>query len=249
MKEHLLGPLWNRLALDTALDSADRSAFLALPFHARRCEAGDHLEYPGKARSEYKVLVSGFAYRGRLLSDGSRQIVSVHVPSEFVNLDLLIEPTAPHDLRMLTPGRIASVDARAFEDCVRSRPAVLRALWRQTTVEASIFSEWIARLGRRDARARVAHFLCEFALRARLVCGKNIALPMTQVQLADATGLSPVHVNRTLAGLRRSGLIRVALGDIHIRNLAGLAEAGDFDPSYLGLALGDEERGVAASRN
>ncbi|WP_207558968.1 Crp/Fnr family transcriptional regulator [Sphingopyxis terrae] len=182
-----------------------------------------------------------------MLSDGSRQIVSVHVPGEFVNLDLLIDAKAPHELRMLTPGRIVSVNAGAFGDCLRSRPAVLRALWRQTAVEASIFSEWIARLGRRDARARVAHFLCEFALRARLVAGKDIALPMTQMQLADATGLSPVHVNRTLAGLRRSGLIRVDVGDIRIRDLAGLAQAGDFDPSYLGLAGCEDELAARAS--
>jgi CRP-like cAMP-binding protein len=119
------------------------------------------------------------------------------------------------------------------------RPAVAHAMWIDTLVDASIFREWIANIGRRDARTRVAHLLCEFAVRLRVAGLGGDAyyeLPMTQEQLADATGLTSVHVNRTLKGLEREGLIeRANPRAIWIGDWRRLAEAGDFDTNYLHL--------------
>lgn len=112
-------------------------------------------------------------------------------------------------------------------------------MWLDTLVDASIFREWIANVGRRDARTRIAHLLCEFAVRLRLAgLGEetHYELPMTQEQLADATGLTSVHVNRTLKGLETEGLIeRTNPRAIHIGDWRKLAKAGDFDSAYLHL--------------
>jgi CRP-like cAMP-binding protein len=113
-------------------------------------------------------------------------------------------------------------------------------MWIDTLVDASILREWVANVGRRDARTRVAHILCEFAVRLR-VGGQGAAdthyeLPMTQDQLADATGLTAVHINRTLKGLEKDGLIeRPNPRVISIGNWRKLAEVGDFDTNYLHL--------------
>ena len=119
------------------------------------------------------------------------------------------------------------------------RPAVGKAMWIDTLVDASIFREWIANVGRRDARTRIAHVLCEFALRLKLSgLGEQTGyqLPMTQEQLGDVTGLTSVHVNRTLKSLEAEGLIeRLSPRAITIGDWKKLADAGDFDSNYLHL--------------
>ena len=119
-------------------------------------------------------------------------------------------------------------------------------MWLDTLVDGSIFREWIANVGRRDARSRLAHLLCEFSLRLKLAgLGEqtNYQLPMTQEQLADATGLTPVHVNRTIRSLEADGLIeRRSARSISIGDWRRLAEVGDFQSTYLHLREGDLEK-------
>ena len=115
-------------------------------------------------------------------------------------------------------------------------------MWLDTLIDGSIFREWIANVGRRDARARIAHLLCEFSMRLDVLsCGQNncgYELPMTQEQLADATGLTSAHVNRTIRSLEKEGPIeRTAARSIHISDWRQLASAGEFDPTYLHLDL------------
>jgi CRP-like cAMP-binding protein len=116
-------------------------------------------------------------------------------------------------------------------------------MWIDTLVDASIFREWIANVGRRDARTRIAHVLCEFALRLKLAgLGEQTGyqLPMTQEQLGDVTGLTSVHVNRTLKSLEAEGLIeRISPRSITIGDWKKLAHAGDFDSNYLHLHEGE----------
>jgi CRP-like cAMP-binding protein len=113
----------------------------------------------------------------------------------------------------------------------------------ETLIDGSIFREWITNIGRRDARTRVAHLLCEFALRLKVAgLGEqtNYELPMTQEQLADATGLTPVHINRTIKSLEADRLIdRTSARSIAIGDWRRLAEAGDFQSGYLHLREDD----------
>jgi CRP-like cAMP-binding protein len=120
---------------------------------------------------------------------------------------------------------------------IHAHPRIGDIFWRDTLIDAAIFREWIANVGRREAYGRIAHLLCEVFVRLRavgLTNGQAYQLPITQAELGDATGLSTVHVNRTLQELRGNGLITTPRGGhVIIEDWDGLREAGEFDPTYL----------------
>jgi CRP-like cAMP-binding protein len=137
---------------------------------------------------------------------------------------------------MLTRGQVAEIPRERLEKLVLDNPNVGRAVMIFTLVEASIFREWVLNIGRRDARSRIAHLLCEFAYRMQaqgLSVGSVYELPMTQEQLADATGLTAVHVNRVLQGLQREGLIERERRIIRFPNWERMRDTADFNPRYL----------------
>ena len=116
------------------------------------------------------------------------------------------------------------------------RPAVRLAMWIDTLIDSSIFREWVVNVGRRDSRTRISHLLCELALRLeRTGQGRDgiFDFPLTQEQLADATGLTAVHTNRTLQSLRRDNLIQLSNGILRVLDWEKLREVGDFDELYL----------------
>jgi CRP-like cAMP-binding protein len=158
---------------------------------------------------------------------------------DLVDLQNSLLGVADHSVQMLTSGKIAMVPRDHIERIAFERPAVGRAMWIDTLVEAAIAREWIANVGRRDARARLAHLLCEFSLRLKLAgLGEQTGweLPMTQEQIADATGMTSVHVNRSIRALEAEGLIeRANPRSIKIGDWKKLADAGDFDSNYLHL--------------
>ncbi|MBB3956637.1 Crp/Fnr family transcriptional regulator [Novosphingobium sediminicola] len=220
------------------LEREDQEAFLDLPFRLREAVAGQVIVEEGEHSHSCIGLLSGFTYRHRTLRNGARQIISVHVPGDFPDLQSGLLGVAIHTLQMLTPGRLALFQADELQRLVSERPAIRNALWRETLIDTSISGEWVANVGRRDARGRIAHLLCEFAMRLRaagLLEGDSYELPMTQEQMADATGLTPVHVNRTLQEMRRAGLIHTERRKVSVADWARLAALGDFDPQYLHL--------------
>ena len=102
--------------------------------------------------------------------------------------------------------------------------------------DGSIFREWVLNIGRRDARSRIAHLLCEFAYRLSthdLTPSGVYELPITQEQLADATGLTAVHVNRVLKSLQAEGLIDRNRRIVSFPNWQALRDVADFNPRYL----------------
>lgn len=146
---------------------------------------------------------------------------------------------ADHSVQMLTDGKVAKISVDAIRELAFDRPRIGKALWMDTLVDGSIFREWIANIGRRDARTRIAHLLCELSLRLK-VAGlgdeTDYELPLTQEQLADATGLTSVHVNRTIKLLEKDGLIeRTNPRLIRVPHWRNLANAGDFSSAYLHL--------------
>ena len=234
-----LAPLVRKLEYWQKLDADDRAAILALPFTVRAVEA-NHYVVREFDRAEYScLLLSGFAIRHKIVAGGLRQIVSIHMKGEMVDLQNSLLGFADHSVQMLTAGKVAMMPRAEVEGLALERPAVGRAMWIDTLVDASIFREWIANVGRRDARTRVAHLLCEFSLRLKVAgLGEQTSyeMPMSQEQLADATGLTSVHVNRTLKRLEADGLIeRTTPRTIVIGEWRKLAEAGDFQSAYLHL--------------
>jgi CRP-like cAMP-binding protein len=225
-----------RLERRSPLGEEGRKALLALPHNVKRLSAGAHLIRDGDTPEYCTLLLSGFAYRYKLTGQGGRQIISLHCPSEFLDLQNSFLGVADHSVQTLTEAEAAMIPQQALQDLVLANPSVARALWIDTLIDASIFREWVVNVGRRDSRARVAHILCEFSLRleaAGLASNHHYELPMTQEQLADAVGLTSVHVNRVLKQLGDEGLIRRDRRTIVITDWKRMREAGDFNERYL----------------
>jgi CRP-like cAMP-binding protein len=184
------------------------------------------------------VLVEGMACRYKLLHDGSRQIVSIHMAGDIMDLHSAVLKVADHGIGALGHARVAYLPHEAVAAAVERHCGIARAFWRETLVDGSIYREWLLNVGRRDAYARLAHLFCEMMLRADAIGlsrGERFPFPLSQAELADATGLTAVHVNRTIQRLRADGLISTRHADITVEDWNGLAEAGSFDPAYLHL--------------
>lgn len=234
--EHVLSPMLRKLQLWNQFDDADRQAILALPFIERDLNAGQYIVWDGDRPRNSCLLVSGFAYRHKTAGNGGRQIMSIHMKGDIVDLQNSLLGVADHDVQMLSSGRVALISVEAMREIAFTRPAVGMAMWYETLVEGSIFREWILNIGRRDARTRIAHLLCEFALRldvAELGKQTEYELPITQEQLADAVALTSVHVNRKLMELEASGLIKRTKRMITVNDWQALAKVGDFQSRYL----------------
>lgn len=224
------------LSANTELKEDDRRAILDLPIRLRRLDAGSYLVRENAAPSHCAVLVDSFGFRHKMTSQGGRQILAVCIPGDAVDLQNIFLDVSDHSVQMLTHGSVADIQRDALQELVLTRPAIGRAIIQLTLVEASILREWVVNVGRRDARERVAHILCEFAVRLEtrgLASGDGFELPMTQEQLADATGLTSVHVNRVLKSLETEGLIERRRRVIHFPDWRALQDAADFSRTYL----------------
>jgi len=235
---HPLELLVRNLELRSPLPHEDRKAVLDLPHTVRTLEAATYTIREADAPEHCVVLMSGFAYRQKLTGDGARQIVALHIPGDALDFQNLFLDVSDHSLQMLTRAEVAFVPMRDLQIIARERPAVGHAILVKILVEASIFREWVLNVGRRDARARLAHLLCELAVRLDeegLAKDYGYELPMTQEQLADAVGLTPVHVNRTLKSLEAEGLIVRSKRSVSFPDWKRLRLAGDFNQRYLHL--------------
>ncbi|HTU09520.1 MAG TPA: Crp/Fnr family transcriptional regulator [Allosphingosinicella sp.] len=233
-----LAPMVQKLEYWMLLDDADRAALYALPHGIRTIDPNDYIVREGECPTHACLMLSGLTYRHKIVGTGARQIVSLHMSGDIVDLQNSLLGTADHNVQALTRATVAFIPRDAILQLAFERPAVGRAIWYDTLVDGAISREWIANLGRRDARKRLAHMLCEFALRldaAGLGSDKRLELPMTQEQLGDCTGLTAVHVNRTLRILGKEGLITRTRRSVTVNDWKALAEAGDFEASYLHL--------------
>lgn len=232
----VLAPMVGKLTMRSQLGSAETEALLGLPYRLAIGDPGSYLVREGDKSDSCVLLLSGFVYRSKIAGSGSRQILSIHLRGDLVDLQNSLLGEADHSVQALTRTEVAYIPQQAILEVADAYPAVARALWRDTLVDGSIFREWILNVGQRDARQRISHLLCEMTLRqeeAGLCEGPSYEWPMTQEQIGDATGLTSVHVNRTLQGMRRDGLIETGSRSVTITDWPALQRAGDFSRAYL----------------
>lgn len=220
------------------LDDRDIEALYALPFEVRHVEANRYIVREGDTPAGATLIVEGLAFRQKLTVEGARQILAVHIPGDFVDLEGTLLRVADHNLQALTRCEVAVIPRAALISLIDNHAKVAHAMWIDTLIDGSIFREWIVNVGRRDSRARICHLLCEFSRRLE-VTGMaepgGYELPMTQEQLADAVGITPVHVNRTLRELDREGLIVRTKRFIRVPNWEALRKVAGFNELYLHL--------------
>ncbi len=235
-KPDTLTPMIEKLRLWGDMSAADEAAVLNLPFTVRRLRQGAYIAREGDAPQQTGVILSGYAIRHKLAGDGGRQIFSIHMRGDVVDLHNSLLRWSDHNVQALTEVEVAFIPMSFIKQMIVDCPSVAHLLWYDTLVDGSIFREWTLNVGRRDGRTRLAHVLCEFALRLKMAgLGEqsNYVLPMTQDELADVLALSPVHVSRTIKSLTADGCITKSKRAIRIVDWEQLRQIGDFDPRYL----------------
>jgi CRP-like cAMP-binding protein len=228
----------NRLSEMFPLSASDREALLSLDVTRRDVPAGSYIMREGELARTCSILISGIAFRQKVSAFGHRQIVSLIIPGDALDLPNVFLRTADHDVRSLTDANIATVSAVQFRKVVGDFPSLAQAILLSVLTDNSICREWILNLGQRDAKTRLAHFICEHAARMDergLSTGDVIDIPMTQEQLGHATGLTAVHVNRMLKMLEADGLIVKVGRQLRIPSIATLRKRADFNARYLHL--------------
>ena len=239
--------LLRKLETHSALEEEDRQAVLGLSHTIRSLDAHAYTLREGEKPESCSILLEGFAYRQKLTSSGGRQILSLHIPGEPLDFQNLFLDEADHNVQMLTRGQVAMVPRGELQALARSRSGISHAILTVILIEAAIFREWVVNVGRRDSRTRLAHVLCEFAVRLEaqgLTEDYGYELPMTQEQLADVLGLTPVHVNRTIKALEMEKLITRKGRSISFPDWEQMRTVGDFSQRYLHLQQQDSGRMV-----
>jgi CRP-like cAMP-binding protein len=230
--------LIRKLESITSLSEDERQAIRNLPLTLREFRADQDIVREGDRPWQCCLVLEGFLYRYKVLPDGTRQILSFHVPGDIPDLQSLHLSVMDHALAPVAAAKVALIPHDALRDLCHSQPRVADIFWRDTLIDAAIFREWIVNVGGREAYGRIAHVICEVFLKLKavgLTDGNSFEFPVTQSKMGDATGLSTVHVNRSLMALRADGMITLERGRCTIDNWEGLKQAAMFDPTYLHL--------------
>jgi CRP-like cAMP-binding protein len=225
-----------------SLTNEERDALQGVVSRTRVIEPHQDIVSEGGRTSECNLVIDGFAAEYLVLPDGSRQIMSFRIAGDFCGLESLLTKTVDHDVAALARTTVAVIPHEPLLQLAKRHPPILFALWQDTLLDAATNRAWIANIGRRSALARIAHLLCELCLRLRasgLARGGSFELPLTQTDVGDATGLSVVHVNRTLQKLRADGLISWRGNRLVVVDQQRLEAAGGFASNYLKLSPAD----------
>jgi CRP-like cAMP-binding protein len=233
----LANALTRRLEEYTPLTDADRAELARLCAQSiHTIQAKRDLIREGDAPRSIYIILEGWACHYRTLEDGRRQIVDFAIPGDLCDLNLFILDRMDHSICAITRLKVAEVGREVLHRVVTNFPNITTALWWVELVSKSIHREWIVNVGQRSARERIAHLLCEMFLRLEsvgLTDGFSCDFPLTQNDIAETTGLTAVHVNRTIQELRRLGLMVLERRRLTIPDMLTLQSAGLFNPDYL----------------
>ena len=225
-----------RLLLRSSLDQDERNAVLSLNGEIQHVRPNRDIIRPGEHTDTATLTVNGNIARYDAMRDGDRQTTAIYLPGDMCDLHSVVAPVAGWGLTALNKATIMKIPHDEIRIAATRFPRLAFAFWRDTVVDSSILAKWIGNLGRRSSRARLAHLLCELGIRletAGLARRDQFWLDLSQGQMADILGLTPVHVNRTVQELRRDGLIESDGRNVRVPDWPQLCAAAEFDPVYL----------------
>lgn len=220
------------------LDDEDEALLNTISVRPRLYLKGEDVIGDGDVPDDVHLVLSGLACRYKLMADGERQITAYLIPGDFCDLHVAILDRMDHAIGALTETAVLDVPRQTIA-ALLARPNISRAMRLATLVDEATLRQWIVNLGRRSAVQSLAHLFCELRTRMEsvgLVENNEFSLPISQKVLADTTGLSVVHVNRSLAELRKARLLAFSDGRMHILDAEGLDRLAGFEDDYLHLA-------------
>lgn len=234
-----LDPVLRKLKSLAPLSEAEEAFVRNLGSRRERYRPGEELIPEGAAAVRPRMIVAGWAARQRVLPDGRRQIFGFLLPGDAVGLS--DRPSAPALAGVVAVTAMETIDFEPAMEAVRSGAdgGLLRAVSAIRVQEQQLLLDHMVRLGQQTAYERVGHFLLELQRRlqvAGLGDAQRFPLPLTQEILADALGLSIVHVNRILQQLRREGLLELRSGVAILLQPQVLAGICDYDGAGSRLA-------------
>ncbi len=235
---HLSNPLTKKLLNFVPLSASDCAVLDGFALRQEYFDADMDIVSEGASPRSVFVLLEGLAIRYRNLPDGSRQIMTLLIPGDLSNMHVFPGTSMDHSIGTITPVRVGCVAREDIMEILVSHPRISTAFCLSSMQEEAMLRERIVSLGRRDARGRIAYLLCELLWRKAalgLASGDAFQLPLTQTELGDTLGLTPVHVNRILRDLREQGLIAMAHRTISLLDVEGLKALAGFDSDYLNL--------------
>ncbi|MDQ3245560.1 MAG: Crp/Fnr family transcriptional regulator [Pseudomonadota bacterium] len=236
-----LSPLVAKLHRLVPLNSGDAAALHSLAQNPRPFVAEQVLISEGVPLDQLPLIERGLAYCFKALPGGRRQILGYLIPGDLCGLDFAGPESPDYSVALMSDSMVASVSIEELSALRSSRPSINRAFLAAALVDRAILREWLLNVGQRNAFERLSHFFCELSVRLRAIGLVNddgsFDLPLNQVALADTTGLTTVHINRTLQRLRNDGLIVLRKRRLTIPDPTRLAELAGFDGEYLNIEL------------
>ena len=218
------------------LAAGDVAALEIATAQARPYAAKQDLIREGDQPGPVFVVLDGWACRYKILPRGTRQVMAFLMPGDCCDLHVGMIAQMDHGIQAITEASVALISRTDMEVLLRAHPAVARAMYVAQLVDEGILRSWIVSMGRRSSVERVAHLMCELYLRAADVGDaptSRVVLPLSQVILADALGMTPVHINRVLRQLRLSGAMNLQRGSLEIYDPVKLIQLAGFDENYL----------------
>lgn len=225
-----------RLLQSTKLGEQEIKAVAELCVQTRDVASKKYLARDGDRMASFPVVLNGWAARYQILRNGARQITRLLLPGDAFYFDSAPDGIALEEVITLSSCRIVNILHSDLHGVVERFPAVGCALRNYGCMENAVLSSWMVNVGRRDALERIAHLICEVHYRLSLVepnLGNQFFFPLTQDDLADALGLTPVHINRKLQQLRLEKLITLRSKTLTILDLRALQQVAGFDSSYI----------------
>ena len=230
MPNHFVQKL-NNLA---ELNAKDIAALSALTSNPQEYTSKQDMIREGDRPGPVFVILEGWACRYKILPSGTRQIMAFLLPGDCCDLHVGILAEMDHSLQALTPCRVALFAGDRMESLLGDHPGVARAMYKSQLIDEGILRAWIVSMGRRSSVERVAHLMCELYLRSiSLNSVDEVAFPISQIVVADALGMTPDHVNRTLKALREAGAMTLKRGKLSITDPLKLVQIAGFDENYL----------------
>lgn len=214
----------------------DKDALLLATSNAIKIAAKSDLIREGDRPGPVFIVLEGWACRYKILPNGARQVMAFLMPGDCCDLHIGLLAQMDHSIQVITPARVATIDREDMDSLMERHPKIAKAMYIAQLVDEGTMRSWITSMGRRTSIERVAHLMCELYLRSRnigLSFDSHFILPISQILLADALGMTPVHLNRVLKELRLSGAMTLERGSLAITSPKKLVQIAGFDENYL----------------